>query len=82
MWPSTHPHLHFKPYELFWQPTNASEPVKVHGELYTSPAFIEAHHDIQESDRELGCEQPRVVVGLMFTSDGTQLAAFSTPSYG
>ena len=78
MRPSTHPHLHFEPYELFWQPTDTSEPVKVHGELYTSQAFIEAHHDIQESDGEPGCELPRVVVGLMFASDGTQLAAFST----
>ena len=76
--PSSHSHLHFEPYELFWQPTDASEPLKVHGELYTSQAFIEAHRDIQESPGEPGCELPRVVVGLMFASDGTQLAAFST----
>jgi len=78
MRPSSHPHLHFEPYELFWQPTEASEPIKTHGELYTSEAFIEAHHDLQESPRELGCDLQRVVVGLMFASDGTQLTAFST----
>ena len=48
-----HPSSHFKPYELFWQPTEASKPVKAHGELYTSEAFIEAHHDLQESPEEL-----------------------------
>ena len=74
---SSHPHLHFEPYELFWQSTEASEPIKAHGELYTSEAFIEAHRDLQESPRELGCDLQRVVVGLMFTSDGTQLTAFS-----
>ena len=78
MRPSSHPHLHFEPYELFWQPTEASEPVKVHGELYTSEAFIEAHRGLQESPREPGCDLQRVVAGLMFASDGTQLTAFST----
>jgi hypothetical protein len=75
---SSHPHLHFEPYELFWQPTETSKPVKVYGELYTSEAFIEAHRDLQESPGEPGCDLPRVVVGLMFASDGTQLNAFST----
>ncbi|KAF8227180.1 hypothetical protein L208DRAFT_1298201 [Tricholoma matsutake] len=78
MHPSNHPHLHFEPYELFWQPTEASKPVKAHGELYTSEAFIEAHCDLQDSPGEPGCDLQRVVVGLMFASDGTQLSAFST----
>jgi Plavaka transposase len=75
--PSSHPHLHFEPYELYWQPKESSEPVRVHGELYTSEAFIEAHHDLQSATREPGCDLARVVVGLMFASDGTQLANFS-----
>jgi hypothetical protein len=76
--PSTHPHLHFEPYSLFWQPSEAAEPVRVYGELFTSDAFIEAHHELQESPGEPGCELPRVVIGLMFASDGTQLTSFST----
>jgi hypothetical protein len=74
---STHPHLHFDPYGLYWQPKESSEPVRVHGELYTSEAFIEAHEDLQRATREPGCDLARVVVGLMFASDGTQLANFS-----
>jgi Plavaka transposase len=74
---STHPHLHFEPYGLYWQPKEFSEPVRIHGELYTSEAFIEAHHDLQSATREPGCELARVVVGLMLASDGTQLANFS-----
>jgi Plavaka transposase len=75
--PSNHPFLHFEPYELFWQPNEDSEPVRVHGELYTSDAFIEAHRDLQDSPGEPGCDLQRVVVGLMFASDSTQLTAFS-----
>jgi hypothetical protein len=75
--PSTHPHLHFEPYELFWQSHDAAEPVRVRGELYTSEAFLEAHRELQDSPSDLGCDLPRVVLGLMFASDGTQLTAFS-----
>jgi len=76
--PSAHPHLHFKPYKFFWQPSEAAEPVWVYGELFTSEAFIKAHHELQESPEEPGCDLPKVVIGLMFTSDGTQLTSFST----
>jgi len=75
--PSSHPHHHFEPYELYWQPKEAAERVRVHGELYSSEAFIDAHHNLQASPREPGCQLPRVVAGLMFASDGTQLTAFS-----
>ena len=68
MRPSCYPHLHFEPYKMFWQPNEHVEPVRVHRELYTSEAFIEAHRDLQESSRELGCNLQWVVVGLMFAS--------------
>jgi len=75
---STHPYLHFEPYELLWQPNNVTQPVQVHGELYTSEAFIKAHSKLQDSPPELGCDLPRIVLGLMFSSDGTQLTSLST----
>ena len=75
--PSNHPYLHFEPYELFWQPTDTVEPIRVYGELYLSDAFLQAHHEVQNSIREPGCNLPRVVLGLMFASDSTQLTAFS-----
>jgi hypothetical protein len=75
--PSSFRHLHFEPYELFYQPDEACEPVRVHGELYSSKAFIDAHRDLQDLPGEPGCKLPRVIVGLMFASDGTQLTMFS-----
>ena len=68
---STHSHLHFEPYEYFWQPNNATEPVRVYGKLYTSKTFIKAHCVLQDSPGEPGCELPQVVLGLMFVSDGS-----------
>jgi hypothetical protein len=65
-------HFHLEPYQLLWQPSDDGPEVRVHGELYTSEAFIDAHRELQESPREPGCDLPRVVVGLMLWSDSTQ----------
>lgn len=69
-------HFHYEPYELLWQPINQQDGIRVHGELYTSPAFIDAHKSVQELPGEPGCRLPRVVVALMFWSDGTHLTNF------
>src|ERR1700722_19833169 len=74
--PSDDSKFHYEPYKLFWKPTEGSAEVRIHGELYTSTAFCEAHSDLQASPREPWCDLPRVVVGLMFWSDATHLASF------
>ena len=68
--------FHFEPYELTWKRAIDEHPIRVQGELYTSPAFIDAHQELQDSPREPGCDLPRVVVALMFWSDVTHLTAF------
>ena len=72
---SVFPHLHLEPYKLFWKP-NSAEPVRVHREVYTSPAFIEAHDTLQRSPPEPDCTRERVVIALMFSSDGTHLTDY------
>ncbi|KAG2737310.1 hypothetical protein P692DRAFT_20883715, partial [Suillus brevipes Sb2] len=37
---------------------------------------MDAHRELQESPREVGCDLPRVVVALMFWSDATHLTTF------
>jgi hypothetical protein len=71
-------HFHYEPFELLWRPTVSSDDVRVHGELYTSPAFLKAHQALQDSPREPGCDLPRVVVAMMFSSDATHLTSFGT----
>jgi len=68
--------FHYDGFELFWKPTEQSVNTRVHGELYTSPAFLDAQREIRESPGEPGCSLPRVVVALMFASDATQLTSF------
>jgi hypothetical protein len=68
--------FHFEPYELHWQRNSNVDPIRVQGELYTSPAFIDTHLELQDSPGEPGCDLPRVVIALMFWSDATQLTAF------
>ena len=74
----SHTHLHFEPYKLFWQPNEGAELVRVHSKLFTLEAFIQAHCELQDSSGEPGCDLPRVLLGLMFASGGTQLTSFST----
>jgi len=78
-------HFHYEPFELYWQPNNSCAKERVHGELYTSSAFLDAHRELQESPGEPGCNLPRVVVAMMFYSDGTHLTSFGNaklwPSY-
>jgi hypothetical protein len=71
-------HFHYEPYELLWSPTDSSPDIRVHGELYTSPAFMDAHHEVQALPGEPGCNLPRVVAAMMFWSDATHLTSFGT----
>jgi hypothetical protein len=72
-------HYHYDPFELFWSPQEGQPNSRVHGELYTSPAFLEEHHKIQGlAVRDDWREYPRHVVALMFASDVTHLTSFGT----
>lgn len=74
--PSRSRRFHFKPYKLSWRRHPSADDVNVQGELYTSPAFLQAHEELQNSPSEPGCTLERVIVGLMFWSDGTVLTSF------
>jgi hypothetical protein len=69
-------HFHYEPFELHWQSTNTGADERVHGELYMSPAFLDAHQELQESAGEPACNLPRVIVAMMLWSNGTHLTSF------
>ncbi|KJA12927.1 hypothetical protein HYPSUDRAFT_209987 [Hypholoma sublateritium FD-334 SS-4] len=52
-------HFHLEPYELRWrrQDMSPTESIRVHGELYTSPVFLEAHKGIQAATGNAFSEQ-------------------------
>ncbi len=74
--------FHLEPYELHWQHKNMADKksIRVHGELYASEAFLAANKEIQSATGEPGCSLPRVLIGLMFGSDSTQLTSFGDAS--
>ena len=71
-------HFHCEPFELYWKPSEEIGTVRVYGELYSSPEFLDAHRALQESPGERECNRPRVIAALMFWSDGTELTSFGT----
>ncbi len=74
--PHTAAQFHLEPYELLWKPTAQHSEIKMHGEIYTSEAFREAHDALQSAPPEPNCDMPRVVAALMFWSDATHLTQF------
>ncbi|KAG2029896.1 hypothetical protein BDR03DRAFT_1017772, partial [Suillus americanus] len=68
--------FHYEPYQLCWNPSHLDAEVSIYGDLYTSPAFHDAHMELQNLPGEPDCDLPRVVAGLMFWSDATQLTSF------
>ena len=74
-----HPHFHYDPFELLWNPSSQhSEDIHIQCELYNSPAFLDAHRELQESPREPRCDLPQVLLAMMFASDATHLTSFGT----
>lgn len=70
--------FHYQPYEVYWVQDSESPVLRVQGELYNSPAFVEAHQRLQDQPPIPGCNRERIVVALMFWSDETQLTAFGS----
>jgi hypothetical protein len=68
--------FHYEPYQLRWAPPHLDGEVSIYGDLYTSAAFHDAYSNLQESPGEPECNLPRVIAGLMFWSDATQLTSF------
>lgn len=68
--------FHHEPYELYWKLNDQANPIRVFGELYTSPVFIEAHQALQDLPPEPGCTLPRFIAGLMLASDATHVTSF------
>ncbi|KAL0060724.1 hypothetical protein AAF712_012504 [Marasmius tenuissimus] len=71
--------FHLSPFKLFHATEDSDEPTRVYTELYNSDAFIKEHDRVQRAElppENPNCKLERVVAGLMFWSDATQLANF------
>ena len=68
--------FHFTPFKRIWKSLVTGQEQRLYDELYTSDAWNKAHDDVQKQRRDNGCNLKRVIAGLMFWSDSTQLAQF------
>ncbi len=74
-------HLHhFSPFKLYHVSPLTKEEERIHGEIYTSDAFLKEHQEIQCNGRrppdDSQCAREKVVAALMFSSDATHLTDF------
>ncbi|KIM59155.1 hypothetical protein SCLCIDRAFT_27457 [Scleroderma citrinum Foug A] len=67
--------FHFTPFKCIWRSVSGREQ-RVFDELYLSDTWNKAHDEIQKQKRVDDCQLERVIAGLMFWSDSTQLAQF------
>ncbi|KAF8145024.1 hypothetical protein K438DRAFT_1630866 [Mycena galopus ATCC 62051] len=72
--------FHFTPFRQFHKSHPDTTPSRVHNEIYSSDAMIEAYERLQQQPAEPGCTLEQVVLSLMFWSDSTHLASFGNAS--
>ena len=68
------------PFEQYWKSSDTEELIRVYGEAYSSPAYLDAYYEINSLPRMAGDDLERIVVPLMLWSDATQLANFGSAS--
>ncbi|KAG9121758.1 hypothetical protein FRC07_002153 [Ceratobasidium sp. 392] len=72
--------FHYNTFMLLWNRPGSTKarPVRISGEMYCSPAMIEAHLEVQTlTIKDASCTLPRCVAGFMFASDGLQFGHFA-----
>jgi hypothetical protein len=72
--------FHYDPFESYVLPPGAppgTPPIEVRDQIYSSPAMMRAHRDIQSLKiDDSTCTLPRCVGAWMFSSDGVQFGNF------
>ncbi|KAJ3768538.1 hypothetical protein FB446DRAFT_605249, partial [Lentinula raphanica] len=66
--------------QAVWQRDDRPDPIRIHGEFYTSDAFLQMENEVLTNPPQPGCDLERVVALIMVYSDSTHLASFGTAS--
>ena len=79
--PDSFGNIHLKPFEEWWHPTKASEPIRVYSEIFTSNAMLQLEKKLQETSKSTtGPELETFILAALLYSDGTRLAQFGHAS--
>ena len=79
--PESFKDIHIRPFEEWWRPTEASDPVRVYSEVYTSDAMLQLEKKLEETLKTTPA--PRLetfIISALLYSDGTNLAQFGHAS--
>jgi len=79
--PDSFENIHLKPFEEWWRPTEASDPIRVYSEIYTSDAMLELEKKLEETLKATAGPhlETFILAALMYT-DSTHLAQFGSAS--
>jgi hypothetical protein len=72
--------FHLTPFKTFFQPSPNEPAERVHSEIYSSPAMLEAHEAIKANPPVPDCNLETVVAAVMLWSDSTHLTSFGSAS--
>ena len=72
--------FHLTPFKRIWRSPLTGHEQRIHDELYTSDAWIQAQDEIMKQRRADDCQLERVIAGMMFWLDATCLAQFGHAS--
>jgi hypothetical protein len=76
----TNTHLHFTPFELWWQPPSNGPAQRIYSDIASSDAFYDAYREVNDSPdfQVAGCTLEKTVAAIMVYLDSTHLATFGT----
>lgn len=79
--PDSFENIHIRPFEEWWRPTEASDPVRVYSEVYTSDAMLQLDKELQETLKNTaGPQLETFILSALMYSDSTNLAQFGHAS--
>jgi len=79
--PDSFENIHIKPFEDYWRPTEASDPIRVYSEVYTSDAMLQLEKEFEEtSETTAGPQLETFNLSALLYSDSTNLAQFGHAS--
>ena len=79
--PDSFENIHIRPFEEWWRPTEASGPVHVYSEVYTSDTMLQLEKELEETLKgTAGPQLETFILSVLLYSDSTNLAQFGHAS--
>ena len=82
--PDSFANIHIRPFEEWWQPAEASDPIRVYSEVYTSDAMLRLERELEETLKAACDPQAEsletFILSASLYSDSTNLAQFGHAS--